>query len=243
MAIASEFKAVLQMAIAPIRGNTHADRLDSFYRKQAAVYDVSRRKLLHGRDALYQRLPKPEGGVWVEMGGGTGENLERLGDRIRALRSVYIVDLSTPLLEIAQDRIDRNKWDNVRIVRGDATTFKPAEKQADVVTFSYSLTMIPDWFAAIDNAIETLAPGAALGVVDFYVARKYPANGLVGHPWFTRTFWPAWFGMDNVNLSPDHLPYLRRKLVTISCIEQRARIPYLLGLRVPHYVFVGRKAQ
>lgn len=243
MAIAGELKAVMQMAFAPIRGQTHADRLDSFYSGQASVYDLSRRALLHGRDTLYQRLPCPEGGVWIEMGGGTGENLERLGDRIRALRSVYIVDLSSSLLDVARERIRRNAWTNVHTVHGDATTFAPPENRADVVTFSYSLTMIPDWFAAIDYAAELLAPGGALGVVDFYVARKYPAEGLSSHRWFTRHFWPAWFGMDNVNLSPDHLPYLRRKFATIACIERRARIRYLLGLRVPHYVFVGRKPQ
>ncbi|NUM56750.1 MAG: class I SAM-dependent methyltransferase [Candidatus Hydrogenedentes bacterium] len=241
MALAKDIKAAFHMAFAPIRGETHADRLDSFYRAQASVYDDSRKKLLHGRDALYQRLPKPDGGVWIEMGGGTGENLERIGERIRALRSVYVVDLSESLLEVARERIERNKWTNVHTVREDAASFAPPEGRADVVTFSYSLTMIPDWFAAIDHAVALLSPGGALGAVDFYVARKYPAAGLASHSRFTRHVWPAWFGMDNVYLSPDHLPYLRRKLISLTCIEQRARIGYLFGLRVPHYVFIGRK--
>ena len=39
-------------------------------------------------------------------------------------------------------------------VEADAATFRPAEGQADVVTFSYSLTMIPDWFTALETALR-----------------------------------------------------------------------------------------
>ena len=105
-------------------------------------------------------------------------------------------------------------WKNVEAIAADATTFQPAAGPADVVTFSYSLTMIPDWYAAIDNALTMLRPGGTIGVTDFFVARKYPAEGRTRHGWFTRTFWPAWFGSDNVFLSPDHLPYLQRKFST-----------------------------
>ena len=58
---------------------------------------------------------------------------------------------------------------------------EPPEAPVDVVTFSYSLTMIPDWFAAIENALRMLRPGGQIGVVDFYVSRKYPAQPL--HLW------------------------------------------------------------
>ena len=43
-------------------------------------------------------------------------------------------------------------------------------------------------------------------VVDFFVARKWPAEGLKKHPWSTRTMWQSWFANDNVFLSPDHIP-------------------------------------
>src|ERR671911_700620 len=65
--------------------------------------------------------------------------------------------------------------------QADASTYQPATGPVDVVTFSYSLTMIPDWFAAIENALAMLKPGGTLGVVDFYVARKYPSDGLSRH--------------------------------------------------------------
>jgi len=110
-----------------------------------------------------------------------------------------------------------------------------------VVTFSYSLTMIPDWFAAIENALSILKPGGTIGVVDFYVSRKYAASGLTRHGWWTRTFWPSWFSLDNVFPSPDHVPFLHRHFDVLHFEEHRAKVPYLPGARVPYYLFVGRK--
>ena len=62
----------------------------------------------------------------------------------------------------------------------DATRFRPPEGAADVVTFSYSLTMIPDWFAALENAAAMLKPGGTIGVVDFYYRGSIRPTGCVG---------------------------------------------------------------
>ena len=119
----------------------------------------------------------------------------------------------------------------------------PAETNigADVVTFSYSLTMIPDWFGAIENALAMLKPGGVIGVVDFFVSRKHPPSNHKRHSWFTRTFWPTWFSFDNVFPSPDHVPFLHRHFDPIVFEEHRAKVPYMPLIRVPYYLFVGRK--
>ena len=197
--------------------------------------------MLHSRQEMIQSVPVPEGGVWVDLGAGTGENAEHLGENLSRLSKMYLVDLSTSLLEQAKARIQARNWSNVEAICHDATTFVPGEGQADVVTFSYSLTMIPDWFRAIDQAYAILKPGGVIGVVDFFVARKHPAEGRTGHAWSTRTFWPTWFASDNVFLSPDHLPYLQNKFEAITLHERRGRIPYLPVIRAPHYLFIGKK--
>jgi S-adenosylmethionine-diacylgycerolhomoserine-N-methlytransferase len=110
-----------------------------------------------------------------------------------------------------------------------------------VVTFSYSLTMIPDWFAALENALAMLKPGGTIGVVDFYVSRKHAGNGAAHHGWWTRTFWPTWFALDNVFPSPDHVPFLQRHFETVHLEEHRGSVPYIPLSRVPYYLFVGRK--
>ena len=235
-----EIKTLFHIAFSPIRGATHADRLNSFYAGQATGYDAFRKRLLRSREALFASLDYPENGVWVDLGGGTGANLENARPALKKLQHIYIVDLCKPLLEVARQRIAANQWDNVTAVEADATAFQPPEGHADLVTFSYSLTMIPDWHKAIAHAARLLRPGGRIGVVDFYVSRKYPAEGCRKHGWCTRSFWPLWFGIDNVFLSPDHLPVLCDTFVPRAVVEEKAPVPYM-PFRVPMYRFIGEK--
>ena len=179
MSFVSDMKILYHMLLKPVRGDSHAERMESFYGGQADAYDDFRRRLLKGREELFAALPKPEGGVWVDMGGGTGSNIENLADDIDRLKKVYVVDLSDSLLKVAADRFSDRGWTNAVAIEGDATKFRPLEETADVVTFSYSLTMIPDWFAALENALAMLKPGGHIGVVDFYVGRKFATNRLL----------------------------------------------------------------
>jgi S-adenosylmethionine-diacylgycerolhomoserine-N-methlytransferase len=78
-------------------------------------------------------------------------------------------------------------------------------------------------------------------VVDFYVSRKHTADGMARHGWMTRVFWPLWFGIDNVFLSPDHLPLLQHHFDTVTLREERSKVPYMPLGRVSYYTFVGRK--
>jgi len=241
MTLRSDLRVLYNMVVHRGRGADHAERLRTFYGPQARDYDDYRRRLLSGREEMYQSIPVPRGGVWVDLGGGTGQNLENLGAAIHEIGRIYIVDLAEPLLDIARERIDRLGWTNVTPVLADATQFQPEEFHADVVTFSYSLTMIPDWFAAIDNASQMLREGGYLGAVDFYVSRKHPTDNLRTHSWPTRVFWPTWLATDNVFPSPDHLPLLRRRFETVKLVEGRGKMPYMPLVRVPYYIFVGRQ--
>lgn len=241
MSLVADLKVLYKLALAPVRGASHAERMDHFYQGQAGAYDDFRRRLLHGREQLFQSLEAPAGGIWVDLGGGTGGNLEFIGPRLSDLGKVYVVDLADSLLEVARGRVRSRGWSNVEPVLADATTFAPPEGHADVVTFSYSLTMIPDWVAAVEQAMRMLRPGGLIGVVDFYVSRKHVEPGRARHSWWTRTFWPTWFAADNVFLSPDHLPSLSRQFEIVQCVESAGRVPYVPLGRVPHYVFIGRK--
>ncbi|MDG2382792.1 MAG: class I SAM-dependent methyltransferase [Pirellulaceae bacterium] len=242
MALLADLRVLYHLAVKPVRGRDHAERMESFYSGQADAYDDFRRRLLKGREEMYSSLELPDAGVWVDMGGGTGSNVEYRADDLERLKSVYVVDLSKSLLEVADKRFKERGWSNARACTADATTFQP-EEPVDVVTFSYSLTMIPDWFTAIENALRMLRPGGLIGVVDFYVSRKYPQATAERHAWWTRHFWPAWFGNDNVFPSADHFPYLHGHFEPVSVGEHRAKIPYLPFVRAPYYTFVGRKSE
>lgn len=221
----------------PRRGS-HAERLEAFYGPQAGQYDAFRERLLHGRQAMIQALPADAGAHVVELGAGTGRNLEFFGERLAGLGRIDLVDLCPSLLAEARRRTGH--LPNCHVHEADACTFRPPEP-ADIVYLAYALTMIPDWAAAIDNAIAMLRPGGTLGVVDFYVSAARPAPGLVRHGAFTRAFWPRWFGHDGVHPNPAHLERLRALLPDHQLQEHRAPVPYLPGLRMPYYLFIGRK--
>lgn len=106
-----------------------------------------------------------------EVGGGTGFNIEAMGrfvDVPRFFSSVYLVDFSPSLCEIARKRFARLGWDNVKVVCQDARKFRLEDHEpvlqrehasgpsyigyfsqqrsehggVDLITMSYSLSMI-----------------------------------------------------------------------------------------------------
>lgn len=243
MSFLRDMATLRRLLFTRVHGDTHQARLDTFYQGQAAGYDDFRKRLLQGREALIEHLPLEKGGVWVDLGGGTGANLSMAGQRLQIMEQVWIVDLCPALAEVARQRVRAAGWQNVEVLVDDACSVALPIGQADIVTFSYALTMIPDWHRAIEQALRLLRPGGVLGVVDFYVSRKYVEPGDTRHGWLHRTFWPVWFAHDNVFLSPDHLPYLRDRCPPIYTRSALAKVPYFPVLRVPYYQYVGQKAQ
>jgi len=214
----------------------HAERLQAFYAPQAGRYDAFRERLLPGRREMIEQLRPLPGARIVELGAGTGRNLAFFGEATRRFSSVELVDLCPALLERARTRTAG--LPNVRVVEADAASYRPASP-IDCVYFSYALTMIPDWRAALVNAVGMLKPGGRLGVVDFYVPRARARDRM--HSAFDRWFWPKWFRHDGVHLNAEHLPSARALLPVHDVGENRSPIPYLPGLRVPYYLFVGTK--
>ncbi len=220
------------------RTGSHAERLEAFYAPQAEYYDSFRERLLQGRKELIEALALPPGAYVVELGGGTGRNALYFGEKLSQLNAIEIVDLCPALLKQAQNNL--KDYSNALIIEADATTYRP-KQLVDCVYFSYALTMIPDWHQAMQNAVAMLKPGGTLGVVDFYVSPVKAAPDAVQHAVFTRSFWPRWFGYDGVHLNPEHLPTLKKLCPKYKCFERYSVVPYLLGLKVPYYIFVGKK--
>ncbi|KAI7087873.1 hypothetical protein KC363_g8091 [Hortaea werneckii] len=263
------------------------DALESFYKHQASVYDATRTRLLQGREDMLalvaaqvkyrsqsgQREQKKP--IWVDIGGGTGWNIEQMQQQLDVptfFHAVYLVDLSTSLCEIARKRFERLGWKNVHVICEDARVFRLSdyeagvdeEKQrefsighsasydddsrdsvgADLLTMSYSLSMIPEFHPAVDSVANLLAPDGVVGIVDFYVQnqvefnnRNYIGGAIDRHcMWISRVFWRTWFELDRVNLESARRDYIEYKFGTILSTNRRCR---LFGFRIPYYIFVG----
>jgi S-adenosylmethionine-diacylgycerolhomoserine-N-methlytransferase len=215
----------------PLSGS-HAERLEGFYAPQADRYDAFRSRLLHGRSDLIAALAVAPGARVVELGCGTGSNLEflNMACQIESLAEVQLVDLCPALLTIAQQRA--LSYDNVAVIAADATTWQPVQP-VDRVFLSYALTMMPDWRAVLANAWAMLAPGGRLGVVDFHLPGSPNSLG--------NRFWRRWFAHDGVHLTDQHRLALQAMFSESKVAERHSLVPYLPGLRAPYYLFVGTK--
>ncbi len=220
------------------RRDDSPESLDAFYGPQAFLYDSFRERLLSGREDLVRRLQPAAGEYWIELGAGTGYNAEFLGERASRLRRLDMVDICRPLLEVARRRSER--WPTAHVIRADAASYRPPTA-ADVVYFSYSLSMMRNWRAAVDNALDIVRPGGRIGVVDFFVSAAQPASGRARHGFLTRTCWPLWFARDGVRLDHRLPDYLLSRLRNTELTEEWASIPYLPGLRVPYFTIVGER--
>jgi betaine lipid synthase len=184
--------------------------------------------------------------VWIDIGGGTGYNIEmmhQIQDIQDTFDHVYLVDLSPSLCEMAQERVKRFGWKNVSVICQDARSFRLVEGDADLITMSYSLSMIPDFYSVVDSLASLLSPTGLCGVCDFYVQSvvdistvSYIGGSLNRHVnWVGRLFWRAWFDADRVNLDGGRRSYVEYRFGTI--ISSSAR-NYLLG-GIPYYIFIG----
>lgn len=241
MGLTSDLRVLRSLLRGMPAAPTHAQRLDAFYAAQADDYDRFRERLLRGRAELMASLPLTPGCVLVELGGGTGRNLDFLGERIRDCAAVHLVDLCPSLLARARQRCTDRGWGHAVCHEADASTFTLAGG-ADAVVMAYSLTMIPSWQAAVANAMDLLRPGGHIAVVDFTVSHPTRRPGRAHHGPWTRWFWPRWFAHDGVHPDPRHLDVLRTHSEPIDLHEGRAPVPWLPFARVPFYRYLGRKA-
>ena len=84
--------------------------MEQFYAEQAQGYDSFRKRLLKGREELIAGLQAPPNAVLVDLGGGTGANVEfARPEFVSDLAAWHIVDLAGSLLKVADARIAENQ--------------------------------------------------------------------------------------------------------------------------------------
>ncbi|KAG5716752.1 hypothetical protein E4T56_gene16200 [Termitomyces sp. T112] len=254
--------------IRPLGATDQKNRLDKFYEGQADIYDTTRNSLLRGRNTMLSlsashlrslRAFKPRKRlVWVDLGGGTGHNIELMDKHIpiKSFDAVYLIDLCEPLLQVARKRFSAKGWTNVIVLCQDACQFilpewtngKDPKGSVGLITLSYSLSMIPSYYSLLDRIDYVLAPeDGLLGVVDFYTAGKQPSlhEKAIGGTskecgWLSRWFWQIWFDFDHVSLGPSRRSYLEYKFGTVKSYNGRNQFIVPFIVRIPYYIWLGR---
>jgi S-adenosylmethionine-diacylgycerolhomoserine-N-methlytransferase len=152
--------------------------MDRMYRHQRHIYDLTRKWYLLGRDRMIAGLAPRAGDRVLEVGCGTGRNLVVAAVRFPQAH-FYGVDVSVEMLASARRSVARAGLER-RIALGRADATQPLTAAFGVAAYervfiSYALSMIPAWTTALDLALDALAPGGELHIVDFGGQEDLPA--------------------------------------------------------------------
>jgi len=201
--------------LGPAGGESVAVRMDRMYRHQRHLYDATRKFYLLGRDRLVRDLDLQPGERACEVGCGTGRNLIALA-RTYPATELYGLDASQAMLATASRKAAAaGLADRIRLRHGAAETLDRSlfglDRPFDVIFFSYSLSMIPGRYAALDQAFAALAPRGRLAVVDFGDFGGLPGPCRAGLRW-----WLARFGVNPDPAMPDEIAGLARRRNAIA---------------------------
>jgi S-adenosylmethionine-diacylgycerolhomoserine-N-methlytransferase len=153
--------------------------MDRMYRRQRYIYDLSRKLYLLGRDAMIAEVGARPGDAILEIGCGTARNLIKLAGAYPQAQCCGL-DVSSEMLDSAQRAINRARLTTrIALARGDAAAFDAAalfrRSLFERIVISYALSMIPPWREVLAHALDALAPGGSLHIVDFGDQAGLPA--------------------------------------------------------------------
>ncbi|HUO07634.1 MAG TPA: class I SAM-dependent methyltransferase [Phycisphaerae bacterium] len=187
----------------------HVQLMDRMYALQRHFYDLTRKYYLFGRDRLIERMSVAPHHNVLEIGCGTGRNLILLAKKhANAAPSAkfFGLDAAHVMIDTAQSKVARRHLqNNITLRQALAEDLNPAlfnVEKFDRIFFSYSLSMIPTWPAALETALQHLAPDGELWIVDFWDQSDYPA-------WFQGTL-KTWLKLFHVHFRPELLAHLQQ---------------------------------
>jgi phosphatidylethanolamine/phosphatidyl-N-methylethanolamine N-methyltransferase len=141
------------------------DFVTGVYEKLASVYDFTFGPVLHpGRVDAIERMGIRPGDRVLEVGVGTGINAALYPRDC----SVTGVDLSSPMLEKARERIARKGVRNVRLLQMDAANLKFADDSFDIVYAPYVISVVPDPVAVTREMCRVCRPGGRIVILNHF---------------------------------------------------------------------------
>lgn len=207
----------------------HSALMDRIYRRQRFVYDATRKYYLLGRDHALRELGPSVDAHILEIACGTGRNLEQIDTRYPG-RNLYGLDISSEMLLSAEAKLGKR----AKLAQGDACAFNPldlfGQATFDRIVMSYCVSMIPQWQSAIKEAVDHLALGGELHIVDFGDQSRTPR-------WFDKGL-RNWLMRFHV-VPRDDLPDFLESLTGVEVTHRQLLRTYVRYARVCKSVVTG----
>ncbi len=140
------------------------------YQQWARVYDWLTPQYLLGAEKRLRKetialLHLQRGQTILDIACGTGRNFPGILERIAPSGRLVGVDYTGAMLARAQDRIQREGWQNVELIQADAARIK-LNQEFDAALSTLAMGVIPDYRSALERMQSVLKPGGWLAVGD-----------------------------------------------------------------------------
>lgn len=136
----------------------------SLYNFQDIVTFFGRAKIV--RSNAVKKIQLKKGNKVLEVACGTGSNFLYLIDSVGKDGFILGFDYVPETLVSAKELCEKNNWKNIKLVQGDASQLKIAEKDFDGVICVLGLSVIPDWEKALKRSYSVLKQGGRIVVCD-----------------------------------------------------------------------------
>jgi len=101
----------------------------------------------------------------LDIACGTGRNFPLILERIGPAGKLIGVDYTAAMLDRARERIEREGWQNVELIQGDAALID-LKRKFDAALCTLAIGVIPDYRGALGRMVAHVKPGGWLAIGD-----------------------------------------------------------------------------
>lgn len=156
------------LGVGPSAGGSQAPRHGRLFPPEdLGVLEGPDRDAWQMPDAVMDALGIADGSAVADVGAGGGWFTVRLARRVGPNGVVYAQDVQAPMLEAIRRRVERERLQNVRPVRGEPDDPRLPRSSVDVVLIVDAYHEFANAPALLRGLAAALKPGGRLGVVNF----------------------------------------------------------------------------